>query len=50
MGVTGIIINNFSEIIAFGTIAVAFYNVGYFKHKYIPNVHLNPLRLFRRRA
>lgn len=48
MGVTGIIINNFSEIIAMGVMFFAGYNVGWLKYKYLPNVHLNPLRWFKR--
>lgn len=50
MGITGIIINNFSEVVAMATVAFAFYNIGVFKERKLPNVHLNPLRLFRRKA
>lgn len=50
MGVTGIIINNFSEIIAMSVCGLVGYNLGVFKERKLPNIHLNPFRLFRRKA
>jgi len=50
MGFFGLIINNLSEIIAFGVMALAGYTVGVLKERHVPNFHLNPLRWFKRRA
>lgn len=50
MGITGIIINNFSEIIAMSVCGFVGYNLGVWKERKLAWLQLNPLRLFKRKA
>lgn len=45
MGVVGLVVNNLSEIIAFGVMFIGGYSIGVLKERHVPNFHLNPLRL-----